>query len=144
MLQEPTPFEPSGQPPILSLPEDALFAWCHAYPDSAPAFAASALPILTGKRDDGTDPSLHPVMSRLIDEFGDRDDVLKEIANSICPFGGSGSMSTADEVYSAPLAKLSNHQIPAVRRWATSAVRQLDAAAVRSHDSIKSQDTGKG
>ncbi len=144
MLQEPTPFEPSGQPPILSLPEDALFAWCHAYPDSAPAFAASVLPILTGKRDDGTDPSLHPVMSRLIDEFGDRDDVLKEIANSICPFGGSGSMSTADEVYSAPLAKLSNHQIPAVRRWATSAVRQLDAAAVRSHDSIKSQETGKG
>ena len=35
-----------SRPPILSLPSDTLFAWCSAYPDEAPACAASMLPIL--------------------------------------------------------------------------------------------------
>lgn len=123
MLQEPPRFEPLGRPPILSLPEDVLFAWCHAHPNSAPAFAASILPVLTDRRNDGTERTLHPVMGRLIDEFGHRDDVLKTISNAIV---GLGSRRIADEVYRAPLAELSNHTIPTVRRWAVSALRKLD------------------
>ena len=32
---------------ILSLPEDVLFEWCRAHPDGAPAFVATAGPVLT-------------------------------------------------------------------------------------------------
>jgi len=37
------------RPVILDLPEDSLFAWLHAHPDLAPAFAAGMLPVLTSR-----------------------------------------------------------------------------------------------
>src|SRR5262249_55642776 len=40
-------FEDAKKPPLLHLPEDILFAWCHAHPDVGPAFIASVLPVLT-------------------------------------------------------------------------------------------------
>ena len=37
-------FDREHDPAILSLPEDALFAWCHAQPECAPAFSAGIVP----------------------------------------------------------------------------------------------------
>jgi hypothetical protein len=65
------------KPSILQLPPDMLFAWCHAHPDSAPAFVASIVPVLTSRNPDDADRTLHPTMKRLLDEFGSRVDVLR-------------------------------------------------------------------
>ena len=101
--------DPEQNPPIPSLPEDVLFAWCHAYPDRVPAFAAAIVPVLTTHRVDTLDPSLHPVTVRLLDEFGDREDVLEAIGRNMHTFGWIGSITTYFALYEEPLSTLCDH-----------------------------------
>ena len=114
-------------PPILSLPEDVLFAWCHAYPDRVPAFAAAIVPVLTTHRVDTLDRSLHPVTVRLLDEFGDREDVLEAIGRNVHTFGWTGSITTYFALYEEPLSTLCDHPRHQVRRWASAMHRHLRA-----------------
>ncbi len=117
-----------GQPPILDLPEDSLFAWCHAHPDAAPACAARIIPVLDPLEPVPDERSLHPVMARLLDEFGDRDDVLRAIELNVYNFGWWGSVTTYFQQYDRPLDTLTEHPRPEVRRWARSMLRQLHAS----------------
>ena len=119
--------DPEQSPPILSLPEDVLFAWCHAYPDRVPAFAAAIVPVLSTHRADTLDRSLHPVTVRLLDEFGDREDVLEAIGRNMHTFGWIGSITTYFALYEEPLSTLCDHPRHQVRRWASAMHRHLRA-----------------
>ena len=68
--------------PLLSLPENTLFAWCHAHPEHAPAFAARHVPFLDSGESGAL--SVHPVMVRLLEEFGDRRDVIEVSRCHMC------------------------------------------------------------
>ena len=114
-------------PLILSLPEDVLFAWCHAYPDRVPAFAAAIVPVLTTHRVDTLDRSLHPVTVRLLDEFGDREDVLEAFDRNVHTFGWIGSITAYFALYEEPLSTLCDHRRHQVRRWASAMHRNLRA-----------------
>ena len=122
--------------PMLSLPEDVLFAWCHAHPDGAPAFAAEVVPMLTSYVADDPERALHPVMSRLIDEFGDRDDVWHAIGANLNTFGWSGSAAAYYELFRGPFTLLENHPKRKVRTWAKRMSREIDSGAksARDHD----------
>ena len=111
--------------PILSLPEDTLFAWCHAHPDRAPIFVAGIVPILTSYDDDAEDRSIHPVMSRLFDEFGDSSSMLRSVSSNLFTFGWSGSETTYFRLYEEPLGTLRNHHKGPVRRWARKTLREI-------------------
>ncbi len=115
-------------PPILSLPEDTLLAWCHANPDRAPSFTAEVLPILTPPQDGAPQRSLHPVMARLIDEFGEREDVRRSIEANMHPFSWSGSMEPYFARYREPLSDLLGHSKAEVRSWARTVLHRLEAA----------------
>jgi hypothetical protein len=115
-----------GDVPILSLPADTLFAWCHAHPDVAPAFVAKTLPLL-GDAGEGGQASFHPLIRRLLDEFGHRDDVRSQLNANMYTFGWSGSLSTYYERYRAPLAGLADHPVAAVRKWAKRTSQQLES-----------------
>ena len=134
ILKEPLSFEPTGNAVILSLPVDTLFAWCHANPARAPAFAAEVLPILANYRQDDQERSLHPVMARLIDEFGEREDVREAIAANLHTFGWRGSLTTYFELFRQPMDPLTNHPKPQVRSWAKSLLRHLDYAIRNARD----------
>ena len=112
---------------ILSLPQDALFAWCHAHPESAPAYVAAVVPVLTSyDRETPEPPSLHPVMDRLLDEFGDREDVQRSIGGNIHSYCGWGSPTDYHALYEKPLTRLhKEHASPRVRRWAGTMLREL-------------------
>ena len=127
ILGNPYSFGRGANPVILNLPEDTLFAWCHAHTDRAPAFLARTVPVLTTQ--EAADPvrSLHPVMTRLLDEFGEREDVQKAVEDNIHTFGGAGSMASYYAPYKEPLGNLLQHAKPRVRRWAKAVIRQLDA-----------------
>ena len=56
-------FSDVKQPAILYLPEDTLFAWCHAHPDVGPAFVAAIAPVLTTRDPNATDRQFHPLVS---------------------------------------------------------------------------------
>ena len=120
---------------ILSLPQEALFAWCHAHPESAPAVAAAVVPVLTSyDRETPETPSLHPVMERLLDEFGDREDVQRSIRGNIHPYCWWGSPTDYHALYEKPLTRLrEEHASPRVRRWAGTMLRELAStnAAIR-------------
>ena len=93
-----------------------MFAWCHAYPDRAPAFVAGVVPVLTTYQLDIPERPLHPVMTRLLDEFGDREGVLETIARNIHTFGWSGPLTNYFALYEGPLDTLRDHPKPKVRR----------------------------
>ena len=115
---------------ILSLPEDVLFAWCHAHPDSAPSFTATVVPVLTTYDHEAADRAIHPLMARLLDEFGDRDDVLRCIGGNIHSYFGWGSPANYYALYENPLTRLSEeHPSLRVRRWARSTLRGLAASS---------------
>ncbi|MDD9962271.1 MAG: type II toxin-antitoxin system MqsA family antitoxin [Gammaproteobacteria bacterium] len=114
------------RPPVLALPPDALFAWCGAHPDNAPACAARMLPILTPGDAAPADSSLHPLFGRLLDDFGDREDVLEAAAANIHCYSWTGSVTTYFERFLAPFAQLANHPIPRVSRWAKRMVGRLE------------------
>ena len=120
-------FEHRENPPLLSLPEDTLFAWCQAHPDRAPEFVASILPFLTSYQADGADHAIHPVMARLLNEFGDGDDVLRAVERNIGSYGWSGSLTNYYALYEQPMRGLRNHQRSTVGRWAQKMLRQLSA-----------------
>jgi DNA-binding transcriptional regulator YiaG len=111
-------FNDIKQPAILHLAQDTLFAWCHAYPDVGPAFVAAIAPVLTTRNPAAIDRTFHPVVKRLLDEFGDREDVLHAIVRNMNTFGWTGSRKAYYALYEEPLRGLERHPIGAVRRWA--------------------------
>jgi putative zinc finger/helix-turn-helix YgiT family protein len=106
------------QPAILYLPEDTLLAWCHARPDVGPAFVAAIAPVLTTRDPHATDRKFHPLVMRLLDEFGDRDDVLRTLDRNLNTFSWAGSRANYYALYEEPLRSLEHHPTGAVRRWA--------------------------
>ena len=128
------PADGESNPVILSLPEDTLFAWCHAHPDHAPAFVAEVVPVLASSELEASERSLHPVMIRLLDEFGDREGVLQAMLDNMHTFSWSGSLASRFALFEEPLRTLRNHSKPKVRRWATSTLRGLAATIENAHD----------
>ena len=127
-------------PAILCLPEDALFAWCHANLDRAPAFAAAVVPVLIPSTDDAK-RSLHPIMARLIDEFGDRKNVLEAIDRNIMHnFSWRGSLTTYYALYRKPLHTLLDHSRLEVGRWAKYMLLSLEDKIEHAHIHDEEQD----
>ena len=130
-------------PPILALSEETLLAWCHANSDQAPAFAARCLPILPAA---GSDPShhFHPVMSRVIDDFGDRVDVQEAFESNLFTTGVVSSLADHYASHEAPLEALQGHQTPAVCQWAKRLSRDLRQLIVRHRTREKESTAGLG
>ena len=115
---------------ILSLPQDVLLEWCRAHPDGAPAFTATVVPVLASYNRDAQEHSLHPWMARLLDEFGDREDVLQAVGSNIHSYCGWGPPTGYFALYEAPLSMLRDqHASARVRRWAKATLRGLAAAS---------------
>lgn len=110
--------ETQPNPAILNLPEETLFAWCLANPDRAPAFVAATVPLLEADETGGPTRSLHPVIRRLIDEFGHSRSVLEAISRNMGSFSWAGSASSVFRLYREPLLELQNHTKREVRKWA--------------------------
>lgn len=133
-------------PLILKLPEEALFEWCHERPDRAPAFVAGALPVLTSYRPDAPDRTLHPVLYRLLDEFGDQRDVFREISRSIRMYCWSGwPLARYYELFLGPLEQLRDkHQKKLVRLWAKQMLpfllEQIEAARRKDEEREAQRD----
>lgn len=110
-------------PAILSLPENLLFGWCHANPRFAPAFVARAVPVL---KETGEGTELHPTVGRLLDEFGERGDVLDGLESNIPGPVWHGSLEDGLVPYKEPLMKIRNHEKKLVRRWAVGMLKKID------------------
>jgi len=132
-----------GEPalsPVFLVSWDVLRAWCFENAEFAPAFlmrlapkfearsGAIAAPDAQGVNGDVADAprplQWNPIVIRLLDDFGDRKDVLDALAANMMTFIWSGSLVPYFEQYKAPLEALLKHHRPSVVAWAR---RQLDA-----------------
>ena len=112
-------------PPILDIPEDNLFSWCHANPDAAPAFLARCAPLLFPEVEDKQNEEFHPVITRLLDEFGERDDVQTILGNRIHTYSGVSSLGNYYARFKKTFNDLEAHKKPEVRQWAEKMYREM-------------------
>lgn len=122
-----------SNPPILSLPEDTLFAWCHAHPEHAPAFAANAISFLVSD-DQDDNLCVHPVIVRLLEDFGDREDVIRAIGSNMCTGAFGGAMSVFYGKNLEPVKRLLEHPHKNVRRWAKKVLRRIHGLVEQARD----------
>ena len=118
--------ETQAGPAILDLPLETLFAWCQAHPDSAPAFVAATVPFLETDEEGAPTSSLHPVMTRLLDEFGHRQGVLAAVRRNMGSFSWMGFSTSVLHLYREPLAVLQDHVKREVRKWARAELRDVE------------------
>ena len=146
--------------PILSLAENTLFGWCHANPEIGPAFAARALPVakklyetesyrvghvlgeaiekLRNGEEKITDDGIHPRTRRLLDEFGERDEVLEAIESNIRDF--CGTYRDRIVLFREPLRSIADHEKGPVREWVGKMMGEVD----KRIEEIRMQDKDRG
>ncbi len=90
---------------------DKIFEWCDKYPKVAPVRLASMVPIYENG-------GIHPIALRLIDNYGNSDDVLITLHSNINTFGWTGSLIPLFEQKKKLFEDLINHKIPRVSKWA--------------------------
>ena len=139
-IAEPISGAPNSIAAVLSLPVDTLFAWCHAHPDRAPAFAARHLPVLCLQDEDASKAALHPVMARLLDEFGTRKDVQEAVAINVHTYSWTGSSANYYKPYEETFSRMSDDpdRPSSLRRWAKRMLRELREAI--SHATVRDQE----
>lgn len=115
-----------SEPAILRLPQETLFAWCQANPDRAPAFAAVTVPFFKCDEPGGPARELHPVMSKLLDQFGSRKGVLEAVSRNMGSFSWTGSATNRVRLYREPLVALQGHSNQDVRKWAKAELGALE------------------
>ncbi len=125
--------------PIEELSEDTLLAWCHANPEVAPAFLARILPLLVNAEGEDQGKRFSGLIMRIIDDFGERDDVQRALVSNMHTFSWSGSMTTYYELYEKPLEALHKHAKPAVRRWAKKMSDSMARQIAKEQDSDDEQ-----
>jgi transcriptional regulator with XRE-family HTH domain len=123
-----TPPADDDSPVILGLPEDTLFGWCHAHPDVGPVFVAQIIPMLVTREPAPGEARLHPLMARLLEEFGDRPEVLEAVAGNMSNFFWTGSLASYYALYLEPFELLKTHRHAKLRRWAKDMVQRLQKA----------------
>lgn len=124
--------------PIQELSEDTLLAWCHANLEVAPAFLARILPLLSNEGE-GRGMRFSSLIGRIIDEFGEREDVQQALVANMHTFGWSGSLTTYYELYEQPLAALHKHAKALVRRWSKKMSDSMAKQIAREQDSDDEQ-----
>jgi DNA-binding transcriptional regulator YiaG len=128
------------QAPIMELSEDTLFAWSHAHPEIAPAFLAAALPLLTTDDSGTEDRAFLPIVRKLMDEFGEREDVQRALVSNMYTFGWAGSITTYYQLYRKPLESLHDHSKAGVRRWGRKMSDQLERQIAQERDTDEERD----
>lgn len=76
---------------------------------------------------------------RIIDEFGERDDVQQALVGNMHTFGWSWSLTSYYELYEEPLAALHKHAKAPVRRWSKKMSDSMAKQIARERDSDDEQ-----
>ncbi|MDN3687389.1 hypothetical protein [Cyclobacterium jeungdonense] len=103
---------------------DAIFNWCANNKALAPSRLAELTPIFANNNTDYT--KWHPIALRLIDEYGDINEVLSNLSSNMGTYSWTGSVVPFLESKKELFKQLTNHKTELVRDWATSYIGFLD------------------
>lgn len=103
---------------------DKIFDWCKNKSPLAPARLAELVPIFNNDNQDYSE--WHPITLRLIDEFGQYEDVLRNLSSNMGTFSWSGSLVPLLESKKRLFSKIKNHKINEVTIWANKYLQYID------------------
>lgn len=98
---------------------DEIFDWCKVNPDVAPARLAHILPLYDSKE-------FHPLIMRLLNEFGNQKKVLDTLSARIHSFSWVGSVIPLLENRKKALNILLDHKYKEVALWAEHNIQYFD------------------
>lgn len=105
-----------------------IIDWCKQNLEIAPQRIANMSPISIVSDDAVT---WHPFTKMLIDEFGDNDDVLRNLSSNMGSFGSVGSSVPYYETQRTILQELLNHEKESVSNWASNMLEYTERAIKR-------------
>lgn len=104
-------------PVLQCAPEEVIFSWVRAAPETRAALVAAEIGIISTKNGEG--PELNSLASFLLDATSDKALVLAAFSKNFHPTHWSGSLAQTLAPFTKLLDGLSAHPDPAVAAWAT-------------------------
>jgi len=102
----------------------SIFIWCSANRPLAPSRLAELTPIFDNNNTDFE--KWHPIALRLIDDYGNINEVLNNLGSNMGTYSWTGSLVPFLESKKQLFNQLTNHKIDLVRQWATSNINHLN------------------
>jgi hypothetical protein len=136
ILGSPFSFSAKEEGPLFGIERDALIAACRRYPKHFAVLVAEIAPLF---KFDGAARSWSPLGIALLEEFGNRKEVLDAINSNIYTGGWSGPTSSHLRSYVAPLEEASRHKIAKVRSWAQQQLAGLNRQIAKE---LKDEEEG--
>jgi hypothetical protein len=106
--------------------QELIFHWAKENRPNGAIRLASLVPTIWKPENDDS-VCIHPFTSRMIDEFGENEDLLQEISSQFHSFSWSGSLVPLLSTQKAIFITLKTHKFQAVRIWAEKEISQLEA-----------------
>jgi hypothetical protein len=103
---------------------ESIFEWCKSNQPLAPSRLAELVPIYGNNNNEFS--TWHPTAKRLIDEFGDIEDVLRHLSSNMGTYSWTGSVVPLLEAKKELFKSIENHQIPLVSDWASKYLSYAD------------------
>lgn len=103
---------------------DTIFEWCKNNKPLAPARIAELVPIFGGFNN--LYSTWHPIALRLINEFGDIEDVLRYLTINMGSFSWTGSIVPLLESKKELFNTIADHKIKEVSNWARKSLTSLE------------------
>lgn len=103
---------------------DSIFRWCENNKPLAPVRLAELIPIFDNNNTEYA--KWHPIALRLINEFGEIEEVLSHLSSNMGTFSWTGSLVPFLESKRELFKQLSNNRTERVRDWAISYISYLD------------------
>ena len=102
---------------------EIIFEWCKKNSEKGPRRIANIMPLEI--ETNGT-VTWHPLARKIIDEFGNQQEVLDELSANMGTYGTIGSRVPYLTSLKILVSELRTHTIPEVRKWADSKIKSLE------------------
>jgi hypothetical protein len=140
-----------GGPLFRSIDNDFLIEWCEENSPDGPALLGQTVPIFAADSesasdrrpsmgDEPQDPRWHPFGLRLLDEFGNLEEVRASLSSNIFSFSSSGSRIPYYERRITLLEELLEQDIPAVRQWASKEISRYEKTIEQERQEEQERD----
>jgi len=108
---------------IAEIPQEELLKWCKENLPYGPTAIAHLTPVFSGEKDK---ISWHPLARKLIDEFGNIEELRHTLSSNLWSFSSVGSRAPYYQKRIDLLGELLSHPIKEVREWADSNIKYFE------------------
>lgn len=108
---------------IAEIPQEGLLKWCKKNLPHGPMTIAHLTPVFSSEKEKIL---WHPLARKLIDEFGNLEEVRNKLSSNLWSFSSWGSRAPYYQKRIDLLSELSNHPIKEVCEWATSNIEYFE------------------